>query len=439
MLVKHFQTIENELKSIGFNEGTLYYTTDTKRVYLDPIDEKSRICVSSDPIILNTENDRTDLLAPIPGKIYFVIETSKSYIFYNGNWYDSTHKELPDYSAEDNDKVLKIVDGVLTWTTMDSDSDILKTPKIVIDALPGSTITCSNGSITKVGTENNGQWIFSDLTLNEAWTITAIWNGVIVTKNVTFTEIKIEFIHIQYRVTPEFTYTGDYEIVDDTDSKIIDFATWTHDWKIRFLTSGELTFTNMHGWKNTNIDVFAVGGGSGAYNYNAGAGGYTKTQKGIYCSIGVIYNIEIGNGGVYKNTDKRAGDGGNTSGFGVIASGAKGAYSNSSAEGRGGDGGSGGSGYRDGIKGIGGVDGGDGQDGNWQKKGYGQITKPGIHGETGSTREFSEPNGTLYASGGCVSGGINNGLTGPNSGRGGDGGKSGECGILIIRNTREVA
>lgn len=153
MIVKYFQTIENNLKSIGFNEGTLYYTTDTKRVYLDPIDEESRICVSSDPIILNTENDRTDLLAPIPEKIYFVLESSKIYVFYNGNWYNSSYKELPNYSTEDNDKVLKVVDGALKWATIDSDSGILKAPKLIINALPGSTITCSNGSITKVGVQ----------------------------------------------------------------------------------------------------------------------------------------------------------------------------------------------------------------------------------------------------------------------------------------------
>lgn len=437
MIVKYFQTIENDLKSIGFNEGTLYYTTDTKRVYLDPVDERSRICVSSDPITLNTENDRTDLLAPIPGKIYFVIETSKSYIFHNGNWYD-TYKELPNYSAEDNDKVLKIVDGALKWTEIESGSDILKAPKLIINALPGSTITCSNGSITKVGTENNGQYIFNDLTLNEVWTITAIWNGVIVTKNVTFTEIKIEFIDIQYRMTPDFTYTGDYEIVDDTDSKIIDFPNWTENWKIRFLTSGTLIFTNLYGWNGT-IDAFLVGGGGGGGGSGSGStnqisgtgggGGYTKTERNIIVTLLTEYEIVVGSGGSSTSGEGNAPSGGKTSAFGIQVNGGVGGSGRYGTR-KGGNGGSGGGGGGTGTS-AGGTDGSDGKG-----------TAPG-KGQGTTTREFEEPDGTLYSNGGpCgkkTSGATNTGNGGGGAAYHGGTSAPGGSGIVIIRNIREAA
>ena len=73
------------------------------------------------------------------------------------------------------------------------------------------------------------------------------------------------------------------------------------DWKIRFLTSGTLTFTNLNGAEG-GIDVFLVGGGGAGGNgvwasgyvqpnqRGGGAGaGYTMTKTGVSVTINTPY------------------------------------------------------------------------------------------------------------------------------------------------------
>ena len=60
--------------------------------------------------------------------------------------------------------------------------------------------------------------------------------------------VKKVVINFTYKiVTPTFTFTGNYKIENEG----------TADWKIHFLTSGTLTFTE----EPSRIDVFLVGGG----------------------------------------------------------------------------------------------------------------------------------------------------------------------------------
>ena len=237
---------------------------------------------------------------------------------------------------------------------------------------------------------------------------------------------------------PEFTYTGNYQIVNDNDAVI----TRSNDnWKIRFLTSGTLTFTALNG-AGDGIDVFCVGGGGNGgigspstSNGGGGGGGYTKTQKGVQITPNVAYQITIG------------GSGGQTSAFNVTANGgsngAKG--EGPSTGGKGGDGGSGGGGGT-GSPGSGGSD---GSNGGGSKGGTGQGT---------TTREFGETTGKLYAGGGSggnggsisgiaggAGGGGNQNSDGAANTGGGGGGKwyqasqqigYGGSGIVVIRNKR---
>lgn len=232
---------------------------------------------------------------------------------------------------------------------------------------------------------------------------------------------------------PAFTYTGDYAIVDDGSG----------DWRVKFLTSGTLTFTKNPG----SIDVFLVGGGGSGYG-SGGGGGYTKTQKGIAVELNKPYTIIVGaggSGGTY---------GGATSAFSATANGGKssgtqypssGNYQNNGA-----DGGSGGGAT------AGGAGGSDGSDG-------GAVTSIGAVGGIGqhtTTREFGETTGDLYAgggggryvqglgnstpgkggAGGGGDGSATKGINGVvNTGGGGGGGPSdgsGGSGIVIIRNSR---
>lgn len=88
MIVTHYNySAESMLDEKPFEEGAIYFIEDTKRIYMDPIGGSNRILISGDPIVLNTEADREDILAPTPGKIYIVIETGKTYIYQDGSWY----------------------------------------------------------------------------------------------------------------------------------------------------------------------------------------------------------------------------------------------------------------------------------------------------------------------------------------------------------------
>ena len=279
------------------------------------------------------------------------------------------------------------------------------------------------------------------------------------------------------RGMPKFSYTGDYEIINDGHG----------NWRLRLLTSGELTFQSQF-----QADLFAVGGGGGGmqarYTYGpvynggsavgnvsdwycggGGAGGRTATERHLTMIAGHAYQVTIGAGGAIGSP------GGDTSMDALIsAQGGRNAPESASNTGIygtvGGSGGSGGgsgafkrTGYytADHQAGGGGYDGGDGTERN---KGTGQGT---------TTREFGELNGELYGGGGAggnhqtaeqMLGGPGGGgdgaatLTNPSSasgagadnlGGGGGGGainrqnnqvisaSPGGRGILIIRNARE--
>ena len=284
--------------------------------------------------------------------------------------------------------------------------------------------------------DSNGVTIFSNLSKG-TWSVTVSDGTTSKTETVEITEDCI--VEIVLNTIPSFTYDGDYEIVNDLDKAI---NSSIDNWKIRFLTSGTLTFTNLNGAAN-GIDVFCVGGGGNATSTAGGGGGYTTTEKGVSVEKNKSYSIVIG------------GASGVSSGFGVSAKGGS-----STSSGDGGNGGSGGA--RGGKAGSdrwyaykGGSDGSNGGGSNdaWNKVGIGQGT---------TTREFGETNATLYAGGGG-SGGTGDGADGaggagggghgagsngtagsgrPNTG-GGAGGKgawatagTGGSGIVIIRNAR---
>ena len=315
---------------------------------------------------------------------------------------------------------------------------------IIVTAPTGSTVTCKMGSTTKTATEKNGVWTFGGLGLG-TWTITSTKGGDSATQDVAITRLTVEYVTIVYRITPEFTYTGDYEVVDDSDNPISDFASWKNNWKIRFLTSGTLTFTKLNGW-NGQLDVFLVGGGGGGkagYSSSSygggGGGGYTKTVMSVLVAIGQPYAIVVGapGAGGASGRDSDGTAGGTSSAFGHTSSGGKAGYGAAGGSGlirRGGNGGSGGGSGTDsdggGSVGACGTDGGNGK---------------GTYGGTGqgsTTREFGSSTGKLYSTGGDGAGSV---AGANNTGDGGDGangintGAAGGSGIVIIRNHRGEA
>lgn len=73
---------------------------------------------------------------------------------------------------------------------------------------------------------------------------------------------------------PEFTYTGNYSFIDDGEK----------NWRIKFLTSGVLTFTKLGNAKN-GIDVFCVGGGSANSYDGGGCGGAAHNNMPPYIAV----------------------------------------------------------------------------------------------------------------------------------------------------------
>ena len=322
---------------------------------------------------------------------------------------------------------------------------------LTITAPAGAAITVANkaGKVKSKTVGANGLVVFRGLT-EGTWTITITKGTDTASKTV---EIKADYsATISFNSIPEFTYTGDYEIVSDDDQPI---TTSQDNWKIRFLTSGTLTFTNLNGAEN-GIDVFLVGGGGGG-SRAAGGGGYTKTLKAVKVTVGTAYAIEVGAGGIAGVNNSKAGSSGGTSNaFGASANGGE-AKTNGATSFVGANGGSGGgAGSSNGSGGRGGSDGSDGfhRNGTNQDSGKGQGT---------TTREFGESGGKLYAgggggvgtttpanggaggggAGGSTRGGATSGET--NTGGGGGGaanrkaGGAGGSGIAIIRNTRGAA
>ena len=247
---------------------------------------------------------------------------------------------------------------------------------------------------------------------------------------------------------PSYTYTGSANLIDDG----------SYNYRIKFLTSGVITFTSLGSFAN-GIDVFCVGGGGGG-GFCGGGGGYTKTGS-FVPNVNTPYEIVIGAGDAGTKTSRsnhaNSSHGGSTSAFGVTATGGGHGSDFDVSSPAGGNGGSGG-GYG-GSTSNGGSDGGNGSGGN-----------PGI-GQGRTTREFGQSGATLYAGGGgggnyaawgdwggpggAGGGGAgtqncSNGLNGTaNTGGGGGGGYavgggegtntyggSGGSGIVVIRNKR---
>lgn len=322
---------------------------------------------------------------------------------------------------------------------------------LTVTAPANVTVTISKDGKTK--TKNSGTTgvvVFKGLA-SGTWTVTITGDGKTAQKNVVITTDYSTAI--SFNTIPEFTYTGDYEIVNDSDEPI---TVSQDNWKIRFLTSGTLTFTNLNGAEG-GIDVFLVGGGASGGGRGGGGGGYTKTQKSVSVNAGIEYPIIVGAGGLAPTTSNRVppNAGGATSAFGLTVNGGdtstNGDYPSSGGSG-GGSGKVGGAGYSGGS---------DGSSGGGDDGGSGQGT---------TTREFGESTGKLYAGGGGGGAVTTNETSSGGAGGGGDGGgvgadprpkngdantgggggglgnlyssatyASGGSGIVIIRNAREAA
>ena len=285
---------------------------------------------------------------------------------------------------------------------------------------------------------------------------------------------------------PSFTYTGSYQVVDDNDNVISSPSTYIGNWKIRFLTSGTLTFSNSTGL-DSGIDIFVVGGGGtgargGEYIMQSrggggGGGGAAITVIKFPAATGNSYSIVIGG----NQSNSSFGLSG-TAYFTALAGGTPDVPSYSSSGGHVAPVGSGGAGRLSGqtsyygasnvIVRTGGA--GNGSAGNYEFNGssgkrYGAGGSPGTGGVAQSSGGYSSTPGSGGADGGgrggagcsyvnqgrgySTYGGYDGTAGTANTGSGGGGGggycgynststgtfgwgAAGGSGIVIIRNTR---
>lgn len=257
---------------------------------------------------------------------------------------------------------------------------------IIVSIDTGSTVGIYDSTYTTLiksaSEKTTGEYWLTGLD-NGTYYIKATKGSDTATLAYTISEYGVYRISMAYRTVPEFTYTGTYELVDDNDQDISG-ALNTANWKIRFLTSGTLSFSNLYS-ASDGIDVFLVGGGGqgGGDAGGGGGAGKTATHRGISVDIGTNYTIAIGAGG-YNSTwnASPAGAGGASTAFSFTADGGTGGYPYNNDSG--GHGGSGGSKSRQ-DKSYGGSDGNGGYKAD-TTYGYGQGT---------TTREFGGYSNTI--------------------------------------------
>ena len=145
-LIKHYSILEDELKSKPFEEGALYVTSDTNRIFADLVGGGSHTLISASPIILSTEEERENLLAPIHNTIYFVSSTSKLYVNNNGNWLVASYSH-PSYTSHQSGLYKISVDGTghINGATAVSKEDITKL------GIPGQDTTYDVATDSKNG------------------------------------------------------------------------------------------------------------------------------------------------------------------------------------------------------------------------------------------------------------------------------------------------
>lgn len=333
---------------------------------------------------------------------------------------------------------------------------------LTVSAPAGATITLTKDDKVKTKTaDSSGSATFKGLE-SGYWEVN-ISDGA-QTASRTVQIITDYSLTLDFSTIPEFTYTGDYEIIDDEGNTI---TTSQDDWQIRLLTSGNLTFTALNGAEN-GIDIFLVGGGAGGSAVGSnpsntsslsispgsagGGSGYTKTYSNLSIMNGITYSASIGAGGAIHT------DGGQTT-FTIgpntySADGGKCSTYNAHGGAGGSGGGAGGHGGNSGSEGgaSGGTDGNKGEDGIYQNV---TLANGGV-GQGTTTRAFGEENGILYATGGGAGGNYYKsagtsysqgpgGGNNPNTGDGGKGGgyqasggtaTAGGSGVIIIRNHR---
>lgn len=160
--VVFIQALESELSSIPISNGQIIFVKDHKNILWDV--DNLRIELTQ-AIILNKETDRTSILAPLPNKFYYVVETNTLY-YYGNDWIvineSSGSNEWP--SDFTNATTTKTINGSNPSYTTITDTYTLVTQKV-------SSTTWKETLTIK---ETNKKYIRTTVKAGSKWTSTIV-------------------------------------------------------------------------------------------------------------------------------------------------------------------------------------------------------------------------------------------------------------------------
>ena len=141
-MITRYDVSESYVNSKSFEPGALYCCNDTGNIYLDSVAENKRVAVAKDVVVLAAESDKP--LAPIPNKIYCVVSTGRTYLYYNGAWTTINRAQL-HFSG------ITVPTGNNGYTLRDTritanDTGIFVPDLSMKDLCTSFTVTCSLGS-----------------------------------------------------------------------------------------------------------------------------------------------------------------------------------------------------------------------------------------------------------------------------------------------------
>ena len=143
-MIKHYDLTESDVLAKPYEAEALYYCTDSKNIYFDSPTEGERIKMSSDTIILSTEYERKNMLAPIADKIYIVLNSASMYIYSSGKWIalNQTEFEVPNVQISAGSAIVTDT-RILAGHT----AKFIPDPSIA-DLITSNSVTCTAGRAT---------------------------------------------------------------------------------------------------------------------------------------------------------------------------------------------------------------------------------------------------------------------------------------------------
>lgn len=108
MINSYVESIRSKLDTVSIKPGQQIFCPDSMELFID--DSESERKQLHDIIVLPTEADRTSLLAPIPNKMYLILDSKILWIYVNSIWFAlndmSSKQNKTDESLKTNNKDL---------------------------------------------------------------------------------------------------------------------------------------------------------------------------------------------------------------------------------------------------------------------------------------------------------------------------------------------